>query len=94
MVHDGEWDCRSVAASQIEQGDRSLCASPLSRQQFSDDLVDAHQFLDAFRPSLLEPGLYHADGQQRDEVYTYASLLESRMHAAGVTCSDCHNPTR
>ena len=62
------------------------------RQQFSDDLVDAHQFLDAFRPSLLEPGLYHADGQQRDEVYTYASFLQSRMHAAGVTCSDCHNP--
>jgi Tfp pilus assembly protein PilF len=62
------------------------------RQQFSDDLAHAHQFLDAFRPSLLEPGLYHADGQQHDEVYTYASFLQSRMHAAGVTCSDCHNP--
>jgi hypothetical protein len=62
------------------------------RQQFSDDLAEAHRFLDAFRPSLLEPSLYHADGQQHDEVYTYASLLQSRMHAAGVTCSDCHNP--
>ena len=62
------------------------------RQQFSDDLAQGHQLLDAFRPALLEPGLYHADGQQRDEVYTYASFLQSRMHAAGVTCSDCHNP--
>ena len=62
------------------------------RQQFSDDLTGAHMFLDAFRPALLEPGLYHADGQQHDEVYNYASFLESRMHAAGVTCSDCHNP--
>ncbi len=69
------------------------CATCHSRrQQFSQDLADAHQFLDAFRPSLIGPGLYHADGQQRDEVYTYASFLESRMHAAGVTCSDCHNP--
>ena len=62
------------------------------RQQFSDDLPGAHTFLDVFRPALLEPGLYHADGQQHDEVYNYASFLESRMHAAGVTCSDCHNP--
>jgi len=59
------------------------------RQQFSDD---GRRLLDAFRPALLQPGLYHADGQQRDEVYTYASFLQSRMHAAGVTCADCHNP--
>jgi Flp pilus assembly protein TadD len=36
--------------------------------------------------------LYWPDGQQRDEVYTWGSFLESRMHAAGVTCSDCHEP--
>ena len=59
------------------------------RQQFSDE---GQELLDAFRPALLQPDLYHADGQQRDEVYTYASFLQSRMHAAGVTCSDCHNP--
>ncbi len=62
------------------------------RQQFSDDTTGTRALLDAFRPSLVEPGLYHVDGQQRDEVYTYASFLQSRMHAAGVTCSDCHNP--
>ena len=28
----------------------------------------------------------------RDEVYTYGSFLQSRMHAKGVTCSDCHDP--
>ena len=62
------------------------------RQQVSDDFAETRRFLDAFRPSTLEAGLYHVDGQQRDEVYTYASFLQSRMHAAGVTCSDCHNP--
>jgi predicted CXXCH cytochrome family protein len=49
-------------------------------------------FLDTHRPALLEPGLYEADGQMRDEVYTWGSFVQSRMYAAGVTCSDCHEP--
>jgi len=49
-------------------------------------------FLDTHRPALLEPGLYEADGQMRDEVYTWASFVQSRMYAAFVTCSDCHDP--
>jgi predicted CXXCH cytochrome family protein len=52
----------------------------------------ADEFLDAFRPELLEPGLYHADGQIRGEVYEYGSFLQSAMHASQVTCSDCHDP--
>ena len=39
------------------------------------------------RPALLEEGLYYADGQMRDEVYTWGSFLQSRMYAKGVTCS-------
>jgi Flp pilus assembly protein TadD len=35
---------------------------------------------------------YYPDGQQRDEVYTWGSFVQSRMYAHGVTCSDCHNP--
>ena len=37
-------------------------------------------------------GLYQADGQMLDEVYNYGSFKQSRMYAAGVTCSDCHDP--
>ena len=44
------------------------------------------------RVALLDEGLYFADGQTRDEVYEYGSFLQSRMYAAGVTCSDCHEP--
>jgi tetratricopeptide (TPR) repeat protein len=47
---------------------------------------------DSHRVSLLEPDLYHADGQILDEVYVYGSFLQSRMYAAGVTCTDCHDP--
>src|SRR5262249_16597106 len=49
-------------------------------------------FLDAHRPALLDAGLYFADGQMEDEVYIWGSFLQSRMYAAGVTCSDCHDP--
>jgi len=62
------------------------------RGQFSDAWHPGQPLGDAFRVSLIEPGLYHADGQQRDEVYTYGSFVQSRMNAKGVTCSDCHEP--
>jgi predicted CXXCH cytochrome family protein len=42
--------------------------------------------------SELSRGLYHADGQMQDEVYNYGSFKQSKMFAAGVTCSDCHDP--
>ena len=44
------------------------------------------------RPALLEESLYFADGQIQDEVYEYGSFLQSKMYAAGVTCTDCHDP--
>lgn len=62
------------------------------REQLTDDWRAGEPFENGFRPSLLDPVLYHADGQQRDEVYTYGSFVQSRMYAKGVTCSDCHNP--
>ena len=48
--------------------------------------------MQTYRPALLTEGLYFADGQIQDEVYEYGSFLQSKMHAAGVTCSNCHNP--
>lgn len=70
-----------------------VCATCHSRrQQFSSDPQSLGRLLDAFRPATLESGLYHVDGQQRDEVFNHGSFVQSKMHAAGVTCSDCHNP--
>ncbi len=69
------------------------CAQCHSRRsQFTDDFRPGDVLLDGFRPSLLDENLYHADGQIQDEVYVYGSFLQSRMHAAGVSCSDCHDP--
>lgn len=61
------------------------------RGQLFDEYKAGSPLLDAFRPALLQPGLYHPDGQILDEVYVYGSFLQSRMHQAGVSCSDCHD---
>jgi predicted CXXCH cytochrome family protein len=50
------------------------------------------RFLDTHAPVLLQPGLYHADGQMQGEVFEWGSFVQSRMQRAGVTCGDCHDP--
>ncbi len=47
--------------------------------------------LDHHLPSLLMPGLYHADGQQLDEVFVDGSYRQSKMYQKGVGCMACHN---
>ncbi len=47
---------------------------------------------DAYRLATLDAGLYFADGAMDDEVFNLGSYLQSRMHAAGVGCIDCHEP--
>ncbi len=70
-----------------------LCGRCHARaSKLSDDYVHGAPLLDTHRVALLEEGLYWSDGQMRDEVYDYGSLLQSRMFAMGVTCSDCHEP--
>jgi tetratricopeptide (TPR) repeat protein len=70
-----------------------VCAQCHSRRSsISQDYVPGKPFMDHYVPSLLVEGLYHADGQIDDEVYVYGSFLQSKMYAAGVTCSDCHEP--
>lgn len=71
----------------------AMCAHCHSRRsQIAEGYVPGQPLLDHYLPSLLHEGLYFPDGQIDDEVYVYGSFLQSRMHAAGVTCSDCHEP--
>jgi len=62
------------------------------RSQIADGYEAGTRLLDYYRPALLSRPLYHADGQQHDEVYIWGGFLQSKMYAHGVTCSDCHNP--
>lgn len=70
-----------------------VCASCHSRRgELAPTRAVGEAFLDGYRPSLIEPGLYFDDGQIRDEVYVWGSFQQSRMFMAGVRCSDCHDP--
>ncbi len=80
----------SVHDDDIEVNTCARCHS--RRAQLRERPYTGQPFLDDYRPALLTPGLYHADGQIDDEVYVYGSFLQSRMHQAGVVCSDCHDP--
>jgi len=71
----------------------NVCAQCHSRRaQIAEGYTAGASLEDYYVPELIMPGLYYADGQQRDEVYTYGSFLQSRMAHAGVTCADCHEP--
>ncbi len=62
------------------------------RKPLVDTPAAGAPFLDAYLPALLDPGRYFPDGQIDGEVFEYGSFVQSRMHLAGVTCSDCHAP--
>jgi predicted CXXCH cytochrome family protein len=62
------------------------------RGQISEDWIPGRWLSDTHTVSPLSRGLFHADGQMQDEVYNYGSFKQSKMFAAGVTCSDCHDP--
>ncbi len=64
------------------------------RGQLSEDWVPGRWLSDTHVVSSITRETYHADGQIRDveEPYNYVPFKQSRMFAAGVTCSDCHEP--
>jgi tetratricopeptide (TPR) repeat protein len=76
------------AAGQVE-----VCSACHSRRtELTAAPVPGEPRLDHYLPSLLMPGLYHADGQQLDEVFVDGSYRQSRMYQRGVACTDCHDP--
>jgi predicted CXXCH cytochrome family protein len=84
----------SIRSRPRESGrELEVCAQCHSRRaQLAEGYHAGRRLLDHYRPSLPAAPLYFADGQQKDEVYTWGSFMQSRMHAKGVTCSDCHEP--
>ncbi len=93
------WVSAVPSGNAVPSGPRSsdreigICARCHARRsQFSDDHVAGEPLHDAFRLALLGPGLYHPDGQVREEVYEVGSFFQSKMYAQGVTCSHCHDP--
>jgi len=97
--HGASWSIDSATGnarrSTARTSDREIetCAQCHARRShIADGYAAGRPLFDHYTPLLLMPELYFADGQQKDEVYTYGSFLQSKMYSAGVTCSDRHEP--
>ena len=83
---------RSIAAATTRREVETCGLCHARRGEFSESWIPGWPLSDTHAVSLLSRGLYHADGQMLDEVYNYGPFKQSKMFAAGVTCSDCHEP--
>jgi len=69
-----------------------LCAPCHSRRRELGDYDHTRpDLMDNIVPAVLEPHLYHSDGQIKEEVYVYGSFLQSKMYRNDVRCGDCHD---
>jgi len=69
------------------------CGSCHSRRaELTGDFVPGDDFFDHYHLTLPDlSDAYYPDGQVSGENYEFGSFVGSRMHAAGVTCLDCHD---
>jgi tetratricopeptide (TPR) repeat protein len=83
---------RSAAPTTLRKEVETCGLCHARRGIFSEDWVPGRWLSDTHFVTPITRGLYSADGQMQDEVYNYGSFKQSKMFAAGVTCSDCHDP--
>ena len=98
LLQRGQWsfpEDKDIArrSSQLESREQiDNCGRCHSRRGTLGDYHYGADLLDTHRLSLPQSPLYHYDGQILDEVYVYGSFVQSKMHQAGVVCSNCHEP--
>lgn len=62
------------------------------RAELTGEFVPGDDFFDHYHLTVPDLGdTYYPDGQVREENYEFGSFMGSRMHAAGVSCLDCHD---
>ena len=85
---------RSVAPATLRKEVETCGLCHARRGGFHEDWIPGQWLSQTHVVEPLAPRTYFADGQMRDgeEAYNYAPFKQSRMFAAGVTCSDCHEP--
>jgi predicted CXXCH cytochrome family protein len=76
-----------------EQWTHNCATCHARRGEFDEKFITGRSIHDHYTLSLPDqPGLWHPDGQQLDEIYNFNSLMFSRMGHKGIGCTDCHDP--
>jgi predicted CXXCH cytochrome family protein len=83
---------RSASPAEVRKEVETCGLCHARRGEIAEGWVPGHSLSDTHLVAALSQGLYQPDGQMLDEVYNYGSFKQSKMFAAGVTCSDCHDP--
>ncbi len=79
-----------LGASQISQ--LNQCAGCHARRVKLTEVMKPNVAFDnQFMLQTINSEYYHPDGQIKEEDYVMGSFVQSKMHAQGVKCSDCHN---
>ncbi|MEL4454708.1 tetratricopeptide repeat protein [Lutimonas vermicola] len=75
-----------------QQAQMNMCAPCHARRvKLTKDLIPGLNFEDQYMVQNISSQFYHLDGQILEEDYVYGSFLQSKMHAQGIKCGDCHN---
>ncbi|WP_456759059.1 tetratricopeptide repeat protein [Bradyrhizobium sp. USDA 4011] len=85
---------RSVAPATLRKEVETCGLCHARRASFHEDWIPGQWLSQTHVVEPLARNTYHPDGQIRDveEPYNYAPFKQGKMFAAGVTCSDCHEP--
>lgn len=76
-----------------QQAEQTCAYCHARNEQLTPEFPPGANYEDHFRLTLpVQPGVFHPDGQQLDEDFNWTSVQLSRMHHAGVSCMDCHDP--
>ncbi|QDF37812.1 tetratricopeptide repeat protein [Bradyrhizobium symbiodeficiens] len=85
---------RSAAPAMLRKEVETCGLCHARRAGFRQDWIPGEWLSQTHVVEPLARNTYHADGQIRDveEPYNYTPFKQGKMFAAGVTCSDCHEP--
>ncbi len=85
-------EVRTLARGAEEIDTCATCHS--LRASFHEGWSPGAPLLDHYLPALLDDPVWSPDGRLVDdrEVFEWGSFVQSGMYAAGVRCTDCHDP--
>jgi predicted CXXCH cytochrome family protein len=85
---------RSFAPATLRKEVETCGLCHARRGQLAEGWIPGRSLSETHLVTPISRALYFADGQIRDEeeTYNYVPFKQSPMFAAGVTCSDCHEP--
>lgn len=95
LKHRSEWQfiegqAIAVRKDQHQNQDLQSCGRCHALRDRIEPANVEQPLADQISPQALTAPHYFADGQIHGEVFVLGSFLQSKMHAAGVSCSDCH----